>query len=55
MLGGLVLITAGMVVFTQITDTTPIPLLLSALFVIGMGMGMTMMPIMTSTSPRWPA
>ncbi len=47
-LGGLALISAGMVVFTQITDTTPIPLMLTALFVMGMGMGMTMMPIMTA-------
>src|SRR6478609_9018773 len=47
-LGGLVLIAAGMGVFTQLTDTTSYVLILSSLFVMGMGMGMTMMPIMTA-------
>jgi len=47
-IGGLLLILVGMSVFTQITSTTPIPLLLGALFVNGLGMGMTMMPIMTA-------
>ena len=47
-LGGIVLIAAGMAVFTQVTATTPYLLLLSALFVMGMGMGMTMMPIMSA-------
>jgi EmrB/QacA subfamily drug resistance transporter len=47
-IGGLVLILIGMSVFTQITSTTPIPLMLGALFVNGLGMGMTMMPIMTA-------
>jgi EmrB/QacA subfamily drug resistance transporter len=45
---GLLLILCGMFVFTQITATTPIPLLIGALFVNGLGMGMTMMPIMTA-------
>ena len=45
---GIVLIAAGMSVFTQLSATTPYPLLLGALFVMGMGMGMTMMPIMSS-------
>jgi EmrB/QacA subfamily drug resistance transporter len=45
---GIVLITAGMAVFTQVTDTTPYPLLLGALFVMGLGMGGTMMPIMAA-------
>jgi len=47
-LGGLVLIAAGMGVFTQLTDTTSYGLILGSLFVMGMGMGMTMMPIMTA-------
>jgi EmrB/QacA subfamily drug resistance transporter len=47
-ISGLVLILIGMGVFTQITSTTAIPLLLGALFVMGLGMGMTMMPIMTA-------
>jgi fucose permease len=34
--------------FTQITDTTPYPFLLGALFVMGLGMGATMMPIMAA-------
>jgi EmrB/QacA subfamily drug resistance transporter len=47
-LAGIVLIIAGMSVFTQVTAHTPYWLLLSALFVMGMGMGMTMMPIMSA-------
>ena len=47
-LGGIVLIAVGMGVFTQITDTTSYVLILGSLFVMGMGMGMTMMPIMTA-------
>ena len=47
-LGGIALIAVGMGVFTQITDTTSYGLILGALFVMGMGMGMTMMPIMTA-------
>ena len=35
-------------VFTQLTADTPYALVLGALFVMGMGMGATMMPIMTS-------
>lgn len=42
---GLVLIALGMVVFTQVTATTPYWQLLAALFVMGIGMGCTMMPI----------
>jgi EmrB/QacA subfamily drug resistance transporter len=45
---GIVLIATGMSVFTQVTADTPYPLLLSALFVMGMGMGCTMMPIMSA-------
>jgi MFS family permease len=47
-LAGIVLIVAGMSVFTQVTASSPYVLLLSALFVMGMGMGMTMMPIMSA-------
>lgn len=47
-LGGIVLIAAGMTVFTQIGADTSYTLLLGALFVMGMGMGMTMMPIMSA-------
>jgi MFS family permease len=45
---GLLLITGGMFALTQITATTPYPQLIGVLFVMGLGMGMTMMPIMTS-------
>jgi len=44
-LPGLVLMLAGLIAFTQITAATPYWLLLSALFVMGLGMGATMMPI----------
>lgn len=44
-LPGLALIVVGMVPFTQVTSTTPYALLLSAAFVMGLGMGCTMMPI----------
>ncbi|GAA1963205.1 DHA2 family efflux MFS transporter permease subunit [Amycolatopsis minnesotensis] len=45
---GLVALVAGLVVFTQITATTSYPLLLGSLFVLGLGMGATMMPIMSA-------
>jgi EmrB/QacA subfamily drug resistance transporter len=45
---GIVLISAGMSVYTQVGADTPYPLLLGALFVMGMGMGCTMMPIMSA-------
>ncbi len=45
---GIVLIGAGMAVFTQVAADTSYGLLLSALFVMGLGMGLTMMPIMSS-------
>jgi EmrB/QacA subfamily drug resistance transporter len=45
---GLVLIAAGMAGLTQISSTTPYPVLIAILFVMGLGMGGTMMPIMTS-------
>jgi EmrB/QacA subfamily drug resistance transporter len=47
-LSGIVIIAAGMAVFTQITATSSYALLLGALFVMGLGMGMTMMPIMSA-------
>ncbi|MFF0147695.1 EmrB/QacA subfamily drug resistance transporter [Amycolatopsis sulphurea] len=44
-LPGMVLLVLGMVVFTQVGADTPYPLLMAALFVMGLGMGATMMPI----------
>jgi EmrB/QacA subfamily drug resistance transporter len=45
---GLLLITGGMFALTQITATTPYPQLITVLFIMGLGMGLTMMPLMTS-------
>jgi EmrB/QacA subfamily drug resistance transporter len=45
---GLVFIAAGMAGLTQITSTTPYSVLIALMFVMGLGMGGTMMPIMTS-------
>jgi MFS family permease len=45
---GLVFIAAGMAGLTQISSTTPLPVLLGFLFIMGLGMGSTMMPIFTS-------
>jgi EmrB/QacA subfamily drug resistance transporter len=45
---GLVLITFGMFGLTQIEVDTPYPLLLGLLFVMGLGMGGTMMPLFTT-------
>ncbi|RIJ70662.1 DHA2 family efflux MFS transporter permease subunit [Nakamurella silvestris] len=47
-LSGIVLIAAGMAVFTQIGADTSYGILMGALFVMGLGMGMTMMPIMSA-------
>lgn len=47
-LSGIVVIAAGMAVFTQVTAASSYVLLLGALFVMGLGMGMTMMPIMSA-------
>jgi EmrB/QacA subfamily drug resistance transporter len=47
-LPGLVLILAGMAVFTQVGPATPYWQLLLGLFVMGLGMGATMMPITTA-------
>jgi EmrB/QacA subfamily drug resistance transporter len=45
---GLLLIIGGMFGLTQITSTTSFTVLIALLFVMGLGMGATMMPIMTS-------
>ena len=45
---GLVGIIAGMYALTQLTATTPYAYILPVLFVMGLGMGATMMPLMTS-------
>ena len=45
---GIVVITIGMAMFTQIDANTSYAYLLSALFIMGLGMGGTMMPIMTA-------
>ncbi|TJZ79635.1 DHA2 family efflux MFS transporter permease subunit [Rhodococcus oryzae] len=45
---GLSLIAVGMAVFTQVGAETSYVVLLGALFVMGLGMGGTMMPIMTA-------
>ena len=45
---GLVLIIGGMYALTQLTSTTPYSQILPVLFVMGLGMGATMMPLMTS-------
>jgi len=47
-LAGITTIVVGMSVFTQLTDTTSYPVILGALFVMGLGMGGTMMPIMSA-------
>ncbi|MEQ4305943.1 DHA2 family efflux MFS transporter permease subunit [Plantactinospora sp. B6F1] len=47
-LGGIVLIALGLSPFTQITADSSYWLLLGGLFVMGMGMGMTMMPMMSA-------
>src|SRR5215217_5993748 len=45
---GLVLIVIGMFGLTQLTATTPYPLIIGMLVVMGFGMGATMMPLFTS-------
>ncbi|MGH3877426.1 MAG: MDR family MFS transporter [Actinophytocola sp.] len=44
---GLVIIVATMLMFTQLSDTTSYWTIGAALFVMGLGMGMTMMPVMS--------
>ena len=45
---GISIITVGMALFTQIDAETSYPYMLGALFIMGLGMGSTMMPIMTA-------
>jgi predicted MFS family arabinose efflux permease len=45
---GLIFILIGMFGLTQITATTPYPVIVAELFVMGLGMGATMMPLFTS-------
>jgi predicted MFS family arabinose efflux permease len=45
---GLVGILIGMFGLTQLTATTPYPVIMGFLFVMGLGMGSTMMPLFTS-------
>ncbi|MET0837196.1 MAG: MFS transporter, partial [Marmoricola sp.] len=47
-LTGITVITVGMGMFTQIEATTGYTYLISALFIMGLGMGCTMMPIMSA-------
>src|SRR3954452_6565801 len=47
-LAGIAVIVVGMAMFTRVGVDTSYVFLLSALFVMGLGMGATMMPIMTS-------
>ncbi len=47
-LAGITVITVGMAMFTQIGADTSYTYILGALFVMGLGMGGTMMPIMTA-------
>jgi EmrB/QacA subfamily drug resistance transporter len=47
-LTGITVITVGMAMFTQIEADTSYVYILSALFIMGLGMGGTMMPIMTA-------
>jgi len=45
---GITTIVVGMAAFTQLTDTTSYSVIIVALFVMGLGMGATMMPIMSA-------
>jgi EmrB/QacA subfamily drug resistance transporter len=45
---GIAVITVGMAMFTQVSADTSYAFLLGALFVMGLGMGATMMPMMTA-------
>jgi MFS family permease len=47
-LTGMVLVTIGMAMFIRLDATTPYTTLLAALFVMGLGMGGTMMPMMAA-------
>jgi EmrB/QacA subfamily drug resistance transporter len=45
---GLIFILIGMFGLTRLTATTPYPVIIAELFVMGLGMGATMMPLFTS-------
>lgn len=45
---GITIILIGLFGFTQISATTPVPWVIAMLFVIGLGMGATMMPLFTA-------
>jgi EmrB/QacA subfamily drug resistance transporter len=47
-LTGIAVITVGMAMFTRIEADTQYPYIISALFIMGLGMGATMMPIMSA-------
>ncbi|MDP3894027.1 MAG: MFS transporter, partial [Nocardioides sp.] len=47
-LAGISTVTVGMAMFTQITAETSYAYMIGSLFVMGLGMGSTMMPIMSS-------
>jgi EmrB/QacA subfamily drug resistance transporter len=47
-LTGITVITVGMAMFTQIGADTQYPYIITALFIMGLGMGATMMPIMSA-------
>jgi len=47
-LAGITLVTVGMALFTQLDASTSYAYILAALFVMGLGMGSTMMPIMSA-------
>jgi EmrB/QacA subfamily drug resistance transporter len=47
-LAGLVLFMVGLITFTQVSADTPFGVLATAQFVLGLGMGSTMMPAMTA-------
>jgi EmrB/QacA subfamily drug resistance transporter len=47
-MSGIAVVTAGMLMFTQVGVDTSYTYLLAALFVMGLGMGGTMMPMMTA-------
>lgn len=45
---GIATVTVGMAMFTQLTEDTSYAFILASLFVMGLGMGSTMMPIMSA-------
>ena len=47
-LGSIAVVTVGLAMFSTLTDTTSYAFLLTSLFIMGLGMGGTMMPIMSA-------